>query len=411
MKGHVVSALRAHDLLRASVRFLRLGAGCMTTFRDGLASSLNLPPDAVWLTGSGRSALHALVSAMRLPPGAEVLLPGYTCVVVPNVFLHLGLAVRYVDIDEGAFNPGAEAIAAAIGPRTAMVLVAHNFGLCSAGIAGLRARFPQVIFVEDAAHAWASRDAEGRLAGRLGHAAFFSFEFSKPLTTGLGGALVIADAELRARLRPLIPASCPPSARTLLPQVLTLLWHWLSMQCPKVWMDRLIACLRWPARALGWVASTPVAELGGQAEPDYRRGMHPWSAALGQCQLERDAELVALRRAQAERYDRLLTNARGWQRVARDPDTTLLRYPVRIADPARREAVRQGLMRLDIVPGEWFDDVVHPRGSHRHGYRSGDCPRGEAASREILNLPLGLHAELSPRQQEGLRRLAERAAV
>ena len=84
----------------------------------------------------------------------------------------------------------------------------------------------------------------------------------------------------------------------------------------------------------------------------------------------------------------------------------LLRYPVRIGDPAQRAAVMRGLKALDIVPGVWFDDVVHPVGSLRYGYEAGTCPEGEAAARAVLNLPLGLHAELTPRQLQGLRALA-----
>ena len=84
----------------------------------------------------------------------------------------------------------------------------------------------------------------------------------------------------------------------------------------------------------------------------------------------------------------------------------LLRYPVRIGDPAQRAAVMRGLKALDIVPGVWFDDVVHPAGCLRYGYETGTCPEGEAAARAVLNLPLGLHAGLTPRQLQGLQALA-----
>ncbi len=411
MKGHVTGALRWWDFLTATLQALLDSEASLLKFRTAFAASLGLDAARVSLFGSGRSALHALVAGLALPPDAEVLLPGYTCVVVPNVFLHLGLPVRYVDIAPGSWNPAAEAIAQAITPRTALVVLPHNFGLCMDGIETLRERFPSVVFVEDAAHAWGSRDAEGRMAGTRAQAAFFSFEYSKPLTTGIGGALVLNDVSLRARLARRLPALRVPKRGQVLRQVLTLVWHRLGQSLPGGLMRGLSAVLRLPARAAGVVARTPDSELSGASAPDYALGLHPWSAALGLQQARRAAAMWATRRRQARTYDALLAGAPGWTLPLHREGEVLLRYPVRIDDAAQRAAVMRGLVALDIVPGVWFDDVVHPAGSLRYGYEAGACPQGEAAARAVLNLPLGLHADLSPRQQQGLRALARGAAA
>ncbi|HLO93831.1 MAG TPA: DegT/DnrJ/EryC1/StrS family aminotransferase, partial [Burkholderiaceae bacterium] len=279
MKGHVTGALRWCDFLAATVQALLDSEAALLKFRAAFASSLGLDASRVTLFGSGRCALHALVAGLALPPDAEVLLPGYTCVVVPNVFLHLGLPVRYVDIAPGGWNPDAEAIARAIGPRTALVVLPHNFGLCLDGIEQLRERFPGVVFVEDAAHAWGSRDAQGRMAGTRAQAAFFSFEYSKPLTTGIGGALVLNDVALRARMATRMPKLHAPTRGQILRQVLTLAWHRLGLDLPGGALRALSALLRAPARAMGAVARTPDTELSGATAPDYTQGLRPWSAA------------------------------------------------------------------------------------------------------------------------------------
>ncbi|MET0208523.1 MAG: aminotransferase class I/II-fold pyridoxal phosphate-dependent enzyme, partial [Burkholderiaceae bacterium] len=145
MKGHVAGALRWRDFASAAVHWLRRGARSGEDFRAAFARSLGVAPESVWLYGTGRAALHALTASLDLPRGAEVLLPGYTCVVVPNVFMHLGLKVRYVDIAADDFNPTAQAISEAIQPQTALVVVPHNFGLCLEGLdgrGGLRERHP-----------------------------------------------------------------------------------------------------------------------------------------------------------------------------------------------------------------------------------------------------------------------------
>jgi len=411
MKGHVASALRWRDLPAALWHWLRRGPGSAEDFRAAFARSLGLDPardGELRLFGAGRAALHAFTASLALPPGAEVLLPGYTCVVVPNVFMHLGLTVRYVDIAPDDFNPTAAAIGAAIGPATRLVVVPHNFGLVLEGLQALMASHPDVVFVEDAAHAWGSTDAQGRVAGTLGHAAFFSFEYSKPLTTGIGGALVIRDEALRARFAARMPALHAPSARAVVKQWLTLCWHRLTMSLPRAALRVLAALLRAPSRMLGVVAKTPDSEVAGDTQPDYRAGLHPLSAALGLVQARRFAEIHALRRAQAADYDALLANLPGWERPARAAGAVLLRYPLRLPGAAARDAAIAALDAEDIVGGTWFDDVVHPRGSRRFGYAEGDCPNGERAARDVLNLPLGRHARLSAAQRAAVRAIAER---
>ena len=406
MKSHVAGALRWSDLLWAPLRLLSGGDRLLLQMRERFAASLGLPSERVWLYASGRGALHALTAALELPPKSEVLLPGYTCVVVPNVFLHLGLPVRYVDIAPGSFNPASEAIAAAIGPQTRLVLLPHNFGLTLEGIAALRRRFPAVVFVEDAAHAWGSRDAAGRPVGTLGQAAFFSFEYSKPLSSGLGGALVIADKALARRVAPRLPRLRRPAASAALKQALTLTWHRLGQSLPGPLLRGLQSLLRGPSRALGVVADTPAAQLSGEARPDYGLALHPLGAALALPQLARGPQLWARRQAQAQRYDALLAGSRRFVVPSRGPGDVLLRYPLRLTQPAERDGVIAALDRLGLVGGTWFDDVVHPRGSYRHGYVPGDCPVGEATAAAVLNLPLGLHADLSEAQARGLRALA-----
>ncbi|MDR7334687.1 DegT/DnrJ/EryC1/StrS family aminotransferase [Roseateles asaccharophilus] len=396
MKSHAATALRWLDFPLATWRWLRRGDACLQDFRASFATSLGVDTTRVHLFGSGRAALHAYVASLDLPTDAEVLLPGYTCAVVPNVFEHLGLPVRYVDIEAGGFNPSAAGVASAIGPATRLVLVPHNFGISMAGVASLRERFPHIVFIEDAAHAWGSRDAGGHMVGTLGHAAFFSFEYSKPLSTGLGGALLVNDSA--SGWQP--PALHRPAALVVAKQALTLAWHRLVQALPVSWLNGLKQLLRAPSRRLGVVAATPAGELQGSARPDYRLSLHPWSAALGERQAARAAEIWAARRTQADSYDALLPATLRAERGAGD---VLLRYPLRLPAGLDHETLAVAMATEDIELGRWFDDVVHPRGSLRYGYRSGDCPVGEATADCVANLPLGLHAGLSQRQRQALR--------
>ena len=409
MKVHACGALGLVGLLRGLVAYALAPSRSIwrERFRSGFAASLGVPTDHVWIYGAGRSALHQFVASLGLEPQAEVLLPGYTCVVVPNVFAHLGLPVRYVDIAPGSFNCDCQTVAQAISAQTRVVVLPHNFGLAMEGIAQLRERFPAVVFIEDAAHAWGSCDASGRPLGTLAHASFFSFEYAKCLTTALGGALVVNDPSMRQRFANRWQPGAEPGTRALASRLATLLYHLSVARAPAGVRRMLDGLLRAPARALGLVAGTATAELQGQTRPVYGDEMHDLFAAIGAVQLRAAEQLQAQRRAQTRDYAEVLRGSRRCSVPQAPASACLLRFPVVMADPADRGQAAAALQAIGIEPGWWFDDVVHPKGSVRYGYLAGDCPHGEALAQRMLNLPLGRHAGLSPAQRLALREWAQ----
>ncbi|UCG46724.1 MAG: DegT/DnrJ/EryC1/StrS aminotransferase family protein, partial [Phycisphaerales bacterium] len=60
--------------------------------------------DAGFAFWKGRVALYAILKAMGLGPGDEVIVPGYTCVMDVNPIKYLGARPVYVDIEPDTFN-------------------------------------------------------------------------------------------------------------------------------------------------------------------------------------------------------------------------------------------------------------------------------------------------------------------
>ena len=52
----------------------------------------------------GRVALYCFLKSLKLNEGDEVILPGLTCVVVPNAIIYAGLTPVYVDINPDSYN-------------------------------------------------------------------------------------------------------------------------------------------------------------------------------------------------------------------------------------------------------------------------------------------------------------------
>ncbi len=148
----------------------------------------------------GRVALYAILESLGIGPGDEVIVPGFTCVVVPNAVLYRGARPVYVDIEGTSFTMDVSDIAKKITSRTKAIIVQHTYGIPAEMDAimaiAVRGGIP---VIEDCAHALGSTYKD-RIVGSIGAAAFFSSQWSKPYTTGMGGMAVSADRSLCLKL-------------------------------------------------------------------------------------------------------------------------------------------------------------------------------------------------------------------
>src|SRR3954470_3594270 len=67
-----------------------------------------------FLFGSGREGLLAILQSLKLTPGEEVIVQGYTCVVVPNAIKAAGMVPVYCDIEKDTLNLDVDALQNAI---------------------------------------------------------------------------------------------------------------------------------------------------------------------------------------------------------------------------------------------------------------------------------------------------------
>src|SRR5215207_6522102 len=156
--------------------------------------------DHTVLVGSGSQAnLLATAAACShlherpLRPGDEVVTTaiGFPTTVTP-LYQH-GLVPVYVDVEPDTYNPSYNALAAAIGPRTRAVVLAHTLGnpFDAPRLAEL-CRERELVLIEDVCDALGS-EIGGRAAGTFGHAATYSFYPAHHMTTGEGGAVTCDD--------------------------------------------------------------------------------------------------------------------------------------------------------------------------------------------------------------------------
>jgi perosamine synthetase len=149
---------------------------------------------------NGTTALVAAVQALGLAPGDEVITSPFTFVATLNAILEAGAVARFADIREDDFNVDPDALAAAIGPRTKVLMPVHLYGQPADmnRIAPLAAQ-RGLALVEDTAQSHGATIG-GRGAGSFGIGTF-SFYGTKNITTGEGGMITTNDDAVADTLR------------------------------------------------------------------------------------------------------------------------------------------------------------------------------------------------------------------
>jgi perosamine synthetase len=145
---------------------------------------------------NGTSALFASLGGLGVGPGDEVILPPYTFVATLNVILLQYALPIFVDVDVETFQIDPHKIEPAVTDRTAAIIPVHLGG----NVADLDtvlavAKRRQLPVVEDACQAHLA-EWRGRKVGAWGTTGCFSFQASKNLNCGEGGAILTSDSEL-----------------------------------------------------------------------------------------------------------------------------------------------------------------------------------------------------------------------
>lgn len=144
-------------------------------FRDRIAELLGVGGgDRIALFAKGRVALYAILRALEVGPGDEVIVPAFTCVAVPNAIIYTGARPVYVDIDPRTYTIDPAAVEVALTPRTRVVLSQNTFGASADldALAGIGAAH-RLQVVDDCTHGLGGT-YRGCPNGSVSPAAFFS---------------------------------------------------------------------------------------------------------------------------------------------------------------------------------------------------------------------------------------------
>ena len=288
---------------------------------------------------SGTAALHLALLALGIGPGDEVIVPAFTFVAPANMVIATGAKSVYADIDPRTWCVDVEEVNRKITGRTRAVIAVHVYGnVCEMEALTKIARERQIYLIEDVAEAAFSR-YQGRFAGSFGHLGCFSFQATKTVTMGEGGAVVTNDKKLSERMRILRSHGMRENKRY---------WH----------------------------------DLVG-----YNYRLTNLQAALGCAQLENLDNIIA---EKARIYRRYLVNLSGLpgiapQHVRKEVEPVMWAVAIEI-DPHRFKVDRDSLIaellkkNIETRPG-FYPFSIMPL------YDAASLPVAESISRNVVSLP------------------------
>jgi dTDP-4-amino-4,6-dideoxygalactose transaminase len=318
----------------------------VTKFEESVASYLGVK-HAVGLA-SGTDALVIALRALNIGLGDEVIIPAYTFFATAGTVMSVGATPVFVDIDPQTYQIDVNKIAAAITPKTKAIIPVHLYGYPAEMNSILEiARDHNLKVIEDNAQGFGA-EYLGRKTGALGDIGCLSFFPTKNLGAyGDGGMVVTNDPALAERMRML--------------------------------------------RTHGWKKKYFSEEVG------YNSRLDALQAAILQAKLSHVDAWNEKRRELARRYSEHLVSLGVVTPVEREWGRHV--YHLYIIRSKKRDALQGFLNQKGIASEVYYPIPPHlAKPCRQFGYKEGDFPHAEQASRETLALPL--YPELTEAQQE-----------
>jgi dTDP-4-amino-4,6-dideoxygalactose transaminase len=147
------------------------------------------------LYSSGASALYELFLGLNIQKNDEILLPSYMCNSVRKVILKCGAKPIYYDNKKDSWISTHAEILKKVAKNTKVIIINHTFGIRYDLKEIVKLTTLRVPLIQDCAH-FISNEKKDIEISNLFTASFYSFNATKLLATGEGGAVCTNDKSL-----------------------------------------------------------------------------------------------------------------------------------------------------------------------------------------------------------------------
>lgn len=358
-----------------------------TKYKKAITSFLDCTPAQIFLFWKGRVGLYAALKAIGVGKDDEVIVQAFTCVVVPNAIIYSGATPIYTDVQPDTYNTSFEEIKSKVTSKTKVIITQNTFGL-SSDVAKISAFCAErgIICIEDCTHGFGGRH-DGKSNGSFADFAFYSTQWNKPFSTGIGGILRVNNKKYLTSIQEIVESAClpTPKEKLMLNALIKARKHLLN--------DASYWALKKVYRQLSaWrvvVGSSSPEEIETPKLPDnflkkgcktqFQEGIQALSKLVG---------VLERRNSNARKITALLKREdKKYVSSSLEVNHSFLIYPILVNDRAKFLSLSE---KAGLPMGDWFVSPLHPvtQNFELWNLDLADFPVASQLSGQIVNIPL-----------------------
>ena len=335
---------------------------------------------------SGRSGFYAILKAMDIKAGDEILLQAFTTVALPNTIKLFEAKPVFVDIQEGTYDMDPKKIEAKITDRTRAIIIQHTFGNPSDMDLILPiAREHGLMTIEDCAHSLGAK-YHGEKTGTFADAAFFSFGRDKVISAVSGGMVIAKDRKLAEKIEAIRNEMPFPSNEEIKRNLLHPIITFIALHTYNLFgLGRLLMHIAFRFDILDKAYTS--GEKKSEPRADFAKRMPNALAAIGLHQMKLLNRFNSRRIRTACRYTKNIKT--GSVRLPQTLPISKNIYLWYTVMSAEKKSLIRAARKKDIILGDWFPQAIGPIevNLEKAGYVEGSCPVAEYVSANCVNLP------------------------
>lgn len=335
---------------------------------------------------NGREALLAVLKALKLQSGDEVIMPAYTCIVVPNAVIAAGGTPVYCDIEPRSLQMNKAELTKKITSRTKVIICQHTFGLeeDTAGIKQLCSN-TNIHVIEDCAHNF---DSTNSSIGTKGDSIVLSFGRDKAISGVAGGAIIVRNPSVAHAVEQQAVKAKKRSLWHIAKLIHYPLWYTAAKRLWNIGLGKPYLALLAKLQLFPKIVTT--TERNGHMSPIAY--VLPNACAILALQQWSQRRIINNHRTTLTKWYK--THISQLPQSIEVGSHSLQKFPLLIKN---RDAVVATLKQKDIyLQDGWSGSTINPPSSaiHSVGYITGSCPNAEYVGAHIVSLPTHIHTSI-----------------
>ena len=337
----------------------------------------------------GRVALAQLLIASGISEHDYVAIQAYTCSAVPEGIFAISAKPLYVDVIEKGVTMSPDDLEFKLKntKNVKAIIIQHTFGI----VADIQrileiAKSYNLIIIEDCCHTFNS-EYDGNKVGSFSDACFYSFEWGKPISLGLGGAVQVKNQQIFDRLKLQYKSLNNPPLFAEFQLFIQRIAFYLLYSPRTYWLVKRLYHFFSKYRIIKGNHSYYEIKQRSK-EFDYK------ISRILKSKIIKKLKKLSVSENNSQKnvleYEKNLLELNGIKKINFSPISKpiYVRYPIWVSN---KKKTCNLAYQNKVEIASWYSSPVHPYADDQLssiGYKAGSCPNAEHSSKHIVSLPL-----------------------